>query len=75
MRWAFALIPLGKGRGGWGKCGCQRSPEYVANYVKLVNDNDGVVAIDVHVELNGAWDAEQFEALKVVGRVTGTLRE
>ena len=75
---AFALIPLGKADGwsaGWGRPGCKRSSEYVANYVRMVNDNGGVVAIDVMVMPDGSWDAEQFKVLKAVGRATGTLRD
>ena len=75
---AFALIPLGRDKddpeaAAWGATGCKQAPEFVANYVKMVNDRGGVIAIDVHVEPDGAWDPEQFEALKLVGRTTGTL--
>ena len=74
---AHALIPLaawGEGRTpNWGGRGLKRSPEYIADYVSLVNANGGVVTIDVHVDPDGSWDPEQLEALKVVGRRTGTL--
>ena len=74
---AFALIPLGSwGVGGnpcWGGKGTKRPAEYVADYVRLVNANDGVVAIDVAVANDGSWLAEQLEVLKAVGRATGTL--
>ena len=74
---AHALIPLGAWRGrdpNWGGRGLKRTPEYVADYVSLVNANGGVVTIDVHVDPDGSWDPEQLEALKVVGRRTGTLK-
>ena len=75
---AHALVPLAAWGAGhvpaWGCRGLKRTPEYVADYVSLVNANGGVVTIDVHVDPDGTWDPEQFEALKVVGRKTGTLR-
>ena len=75
---AHALIPLGAWRGrepNWGGRGLKRTPEYLADYVSIVNANDGVVTIDVHVDPDGTWDPEQLEALKAVGRRTGTLRQ
>ena len=75
---AHALIPLAAWAEGhdpnWGGHGLKRPPEYIADYVSLVNANGGVVTIDVHVNPDGSWDPDQFEALKVVGRRTGTLR-
>ena len=75
---AHALIPLAAWSEdhytNWGRRGLKRTPEYVADYVSLVNANDGVVTIDVHVDPDGTWDPEQLEALKVVGRRTGTLK-
>lgn len=74
---AHALIPLAAWGAGhtpaWGGRGLKRTPDYVADYVSLVNANGGVVTIDVHVDPDGTWDPEQFEALKIVGRKTGTL--
>ena len=76
---AFALIPLGAwgadGSPAWGCGGCKRGADYVADYVKLVNANGGVVAIDVRVGDDGSWLPEQMEVLKAVGRITGTLRK
>ena len=76
---AHALIPLAAWSNdhwtNWGGRGLKRTPEYLADYVSLVNANDGVVTIDVHVDPDGTWDPEQLEALKVVGRRTGTLRQ
>ena len=73
---AHALIPLGAWRGrepNWGGRGLKRTPEYLADYVSIVNANDGVVTIDVHVDPDGTWAPEQLEALKAIGRRTGTL--
>ncbi len=77
---AFALIPLGAWIPGlsasftWCKPGTKRSADYVADYVKLVNENGGVVTIDVAVANDGAWCPEQLEVLKAVGHATGTLK-
>ena len=75
---AHALVPLAAWDEGhypnWGGLGLKRPPEYIADYVSLVNANGGVVTIDVHVNPDGSWEPDQLEALKVVGRRTGTLR-
>ncbi|MGI5869019.1 MAG: alpha-L-fucosidase [Kiritimatiellia bacterium] len=74
---AFVLAPLGAWRGdycGWASSGCKRSADYVAQYVQLVNANGGVVCIDVKVSPDGAWEPDQMEVLKAVGRATGTLK-
>lgn len=74
----FVLAPLGAWRGdycAWSSPGCKRSAEYVANYVRLVNANGGVVCIDVKVHEDGSWDSDQMEVLKAVGRATGTLED
>ena len=75
---AFALIPLGAWGPGrspsWCGAGTKRSADYVADYVKMVNENGGVVAIDVAVGKDGSWRPEQMEVLKAVGHATGTLK-
>lgn len=75
---AFALIPLGAfgkdGNYGWMCPGVKRSADYVASYVDLVTQNDGVVCIDVHFAADGTIDADQFEVLKAVGRRIRTIR-
>ena len=77
---AHALIPLGAWIPGvsasftWCKPGAKRSADYVADYVKLVNENGGVVTIDVAVANDGSWRPEQMEVLKAVGHATGTLK-
>ena len=45
-----------------------------ADYVRLVNANGGVVAIDVKVNRDGLWLPEQMEVLKAVGHAAGTLK-
>ena len=74
---AFALIPLGAwgpdGSPNWGGKGAKRSADYVADYVRLVNANGGVVAIDVQVAGDGSWLPEQMEVLKAVGHAAATL--
>jgi hypothetical protein len=76
---AFALIPLGVSKNGsewgrWAQPGCRRDAEFVADYVSLVNKAGGVVALDIKVYNDGSFDPAQLEALKVVGRRTGTLK-
>jgi len=74
---SFALIPLGAwskdGAPGWGCAGCKRAARYVADYVRIVNENGGVVAIDVAVAADGSWLPEQMEVLKAIGRAAGTI--
>lgn len=76
---AFALIPLGAwgpdGSPNWGGPGAKRTADYVADYVRLVNANGGVVAIDVKVKADGSWLPEQIEVLKAVGHAAGTLNK
>ena len=75
---AHALIPLGAWGPGrspsWGGGETKRSADYVADYVKLVNENGGVATIDVAVANDGSWRPEQIEVLKAVGHATGTLK-
>ena len=75
---AHALIPLGAWGGdhspSWGGSGTKRSADYMADYVKFVNENGGVVTIDVAVANDGSWLPEQIEVLKAVGHATGTLK-
>ena len=68
---AFALIPLGDwtqgGDGaGWCSPGMKISSEKLVNYVRTVNERGGVVAIDVRINPDSSWDADQFEALKAL---------
>ena len=46
----------------------------MADYVSLVNKAGGVVALDIKVYNDGSFDPAQPDALKVVGRRTGTLK-
>ena len=75
---AFALIPLGAfggdGNYGWMSPGVKRSADYVASYVDLATQNDGVVCIDVHFAADGTIDADQFTVLKAVGNRIRTVR-
>ena len=74
---AFQLAPLGLRDGeqaGWGRSGCKRSADYMARFVPLVNENGGVVCIDVRVNPDGSWDPDQMAVLKAVGKATETLK-
>lgn len=74
---AFQLAPLGqwnRDNPGWGRPGCKRSADYMARFVPLVNENGGVVCIEVRVNPDGSWDPDQMAVLKAVGKATGTLQ-
>ena len=65
------LAPLGVGEceiGGWGVFGVKRSAEYLADYIKKVNQAGGVVSVDIGVYRDGKFDKEQIEVLKYVGK-------
>ena len=46
----------------------------MARFVPLVNENGGVVCIEVRVNPDGSWDPDQMAVLKAVGKATGTLQ-
>ncbi|MBQ8295813.1 MAG: alpha-L-fucosidase [Clostridia bacterium] len=52
---------------GWGSFGVKRTKEYLADYVKKVNQAGGVVTFDIGVYRDGKFDAEQVAVLKYVG--------
>jgi hypothetical protein len=74
---AFMLAPLAAWRSdgycAWGGAGCKRNAGYMSRFVPLVNENGGVVCIDVRVHPDGSWDSDQMEVLTAVGKATGTL--
>ncbi|MCL2812966.1 MAG: hypothetical protein FWD23_00035 [Oscillospiraceae bacterium] len=49
---------------GWGRPGSKYTGEYMARYVRQVNDLQGVVSIDVCMYRDGHIDATQLEVLK-----------
>lgn len=72
--WAqtFLLAPLGTSKtsspfGAWSQTGCKRDAKYMADFVEMFNKNGGVVAVEVHVNDDGSFDADQFEVLKAIG--------
>ena len=70
----FGVSKDGSEWGRWSQPGCRRDAEFVADYVSLVNKAGGVVALEIKVYNDGSFDPAQLEALKVVGRRTGTLK-
>ncbi len=68
---AHILAPLGissVGRPHWGCFGTAYTKEYLADYVKNVNEAGGVVSIDIGIYRDGKYDEEQKEVLKYVGK-------
>ncbi len=67
------LIPFGNYRdgnicAGWCNTGVRRSKEYVADYIKKNNEAGAVITVDIFVDHTGAFDPEQVEALKYIGK-------
>ena len=63
------LAPLGVSPDGnewhaWCKPGVKRTGGYMRDYVKKVNENCGVVTIDVCLKRDGSIPREQIEVLK-----------
>ena len=67
------LIPFGDYRdgnicAGWCNTGVRRSKEYVADYIRKNNEAGAVITVDIFVDHSGAFDPEQVEALKYIGK-------
>lgn len=61
------LAPLGvspDGQGAWCKPGCQHTAEYMRQYVHNVNDQGGVVTIDIALYRDGSLDPNQVQLLQ-----------
>ena len=75
---AFALIPMGigpNGSVGWSCPGVRHGKEYLVNFSKVFCEKGGVLCLDVHFAADGTIDADQFDALKAIGRNLGrTIR-
>jgi len=68
---AFALIPMGigpNGSVGWSCPGIRHGKEYLASFTEVFCEKGGVLCFDVHFAADGTIDADQFEALKAIGR-------
>ena len=53
---------------GWGSFGVKRDKEYMADYIRRVNQAGGVVTVDIGVYRDGKFDPAQVEVLKYVGK-------
>ena len=75
---AHILAPLGTNDNGigqtWASFGCCCTKEYMAEYIKKVNDAGGVVSIDTGIYRDGKFDEKQKELLKFVGEKLKTIR-
>ncbi|MHB1151909.1 MAG: hypothetical protein ACYCWE_05220 [Eubacteriales bacterium] len=65
----LGVSPDGSPWGGWCKPGVKRSKEYMADYIRRVNEAGGVVTVDVALYRDGSFDSGQLDVLKYVGAV------
>lgn len=56
------LAPLGK---TWGRPDARYSREYMKDYISCVNENGGVVTVDIKVYADGSFSGEQMRAMSI----------
>jgi len=60
-------LPAGMGGGPWAFGGCQRTKEYMLDFIKKANAVGCPVTVDILVYRDGSFDKEQQELLEWVG--------
>ncbi len=65
------LAPLGISSNGspwgaWAKPGCKRDGKYMKEYIRQVNEADGVVSVDIQIRYDSTYDPAQLACLAEV---------
>ena len=63
----LGVLPKGMGGGPWAFSGCQRTKEYMLDFIKKANDIGCPVTVDIQVYRDGSFNKEQQDLLEWVG--------